>query len=75
MSAARVRQTHKLLLIYSNERLRQADDLFDLTSLKEALRARGAEIKECTLSSNPDVLLELIEDGAVPVVFRITGIL
>lgn len=68
-----MRQTPKLLLIYANERPLPADDLLDLPSLKEALRARGAEIKECTLGSNPDVLLDLIEEGAVPVVFRITG--
>jgi hypothetical protein len=64
-----MRQTHKLLLIYSNERPLPVDDLLDLPRLKEALRARGAEIKECTLGSNSDVLLDLIEEGAVPVVF------
>lgn len=60
----------KLLMVYSNVRATSTDDALDLRRLQDALRARGAVIEECSLESAPGALLDLIEAGAVPVVFR-----
>lgn len=59
----------KLLLVTTGGQV-AADDALDLARLREALRARGAEIEECALGADPGALLDRLADGAVPVVFR-----
>ena len=58
----------KLLLVTTGAQA--AGDALDLARLRDALRARGAQIEEVALGDDPGALLERIEAGAVPVVFR-----
>lgn len=60
----------KLLLVYCTAAPQAAGDALDLSRLKAALRARGAEIEECLLGADPDALLDRLESGAVPVLLR-----
>lgn len=60
----------KLLLVYAGGHAADAGDPLDLSRLRDALRARGAQIEEVALGDDPNALLEHIEAGAVPVVFR-----
>lgn len=59
----------KLVLVHVGNHA-AADDSLELQRLCDALRARGAVIEECALDADPDALLDHIEAGAVPVVFR-----
>lgn len=72
MSGNDMSTKRKLLLVYSGGHAAAADDLLDLPRLQDALRARGAELEEFALGSDPDMLLDRLEAGAVPVVFRTT---
>lgn len=65
MGAAR-----KLVMVHSDAGIPAADDALDLQRLRDALLARGAEIVDCTLGSDPDTLLDQLEAGAVPVMLR-----
>lgn len=60
----------KLLLVYAGGHATDADDALDLSRLRDALRARGAQIEEVALGDDPGALLDRIEAGAVPVVFK-----
>lgn len=59
-----------LLLVYARGHAADAGDALDLPRLRDALRARGAQIEEVALGDDPDALLDRIEAGAVPVVFK-----
>lgn len=62
--------TKKLVLVYSNQGSPDPGEPLDRSRLLAALRARGAEVDECRLDSDPDALLDLLADGATPVFFR-----
>lgn len=63
--------TRRLVMVYSDAGAPAAtDDALDMQRLREALRARGAEIVDYTLGSDPGTLLDQLEAGAVPVMFR-----
>lgn len=63
-------ETRKVLLVYSDERPVNGGAAVDLERLRDALRVRGAEVEEFALGSDPAALLDFLEGGAVPVVFR-----
>jgi Asp-tRNA(Asn)/Glu-tRNA(Gln) amidotransferase A subunit family amidase len=66
-------ETKKVLFVYSDKRPVKAGVIVDLERLRDALRARGAEVEEVALDSEPTALLDRLEGGAVSVVFRGDG--
>ncbi|MCO6411298.1 MAG: hypothetical protein J5I92_01010 [Thiogranum sp.] len=66
-----MRATRKLLLIYSDQCPAAPGPALDIARLSEVLRERGAEVEEVNLNIPPDTLLEKLEGGAMPVVFRV----
>lgn len=62
--------SRKILLVHAPERPVKAGTPLDLARLREALAGRGAEVQELPLGSGSDNLLDRLEAGAMPVVFR-----
>lgn len=60
----------RLLLIYTD----QDAGAYSLAGYREqlvqSLRAQGAEVEELGLASDPNILLDRLEAGAVPVVIK-----
>ncbi len=63
--------SHKsLLLIYTDQKPGSQSLARYREQLVLALRARGAEVEELGLATDPDILLDRLEAGAVPVVIK-----
>lgn len=60
----------KVLLLCTGEQPETAGQRIDLVRLGAALRARGAEVAELPLGAESAALLDSLESGALPVVFR-----
>ncbi len=60
----------KLLLIYATREAGSQSLARHSEQLVKALRARGAEVKELSLATDPNILLDLLEAGAMPVVIK-----
>ncbi|HEB85988.1 MAG TPA: hypothetical protein ENI68_03090 [Gammaproteobacteria bacterium] len=60
----------KLLLIYTDQEPGPQSLARYREQLVFALRARGAEVEELGLATDPDILLDRLEAGAVPVVIK-----
>lgn len=60
----------KLLLIYATRETGSQSLAEHNEQLVKALRARGAEVEELSLATDPNILLDLLEAGAMPVVIK-----
>ena len=65
-----MRENKKILFVQSDKCPEKAGLAIDIERLRNALRARGAEVEEVNLGLDPAALLDRLEDGVVPVVFR-----
>ena len=63
-------ENKKILFVHSDKHPVKVGMAIDLERLRDALRARGAEVEEVNLDFDPDALLDRLEDGVVPIVFR-----
>ncbi len=64
-------ETKKVLFVHSDKpHVKKAGVAIDLKRLRDALRVRGVGVEEVDLGLDPTVLLDRLEDGVVPVVFR-----
>lgn len=60
----------KLLLLFAQGSPVPAGTALDVPRLCEALRAHGAEVETLDLDTAADALLDRLDGGAMPVVFR-----
>lgn len=60
----------KLLLLSVQEYIDSSGVALDLQRLCDALRARGAEVESLHLDAGRDVLLDRLDEGAMPIVFH-----
>ncbi|RRQ22131.1 hypothetical protein [Thiohalobacter thiocyanaticus] len=64
-------QSRKIVLVQTPHRPATAGSEIDLAGLRDALRERGAEVEVAVLDADQvDGLLDRLEAGALPVVFR-----
>jgi hypothetical protein len=63
-------ENKKILFVQSDKYPAKAGLAIDIERLRNALRARGAEVEEVDLNLDPPALLDRLEKGVVPVVFR-----
>ena len=64
-------QSRKIVLVQTPHRPATAGTQIDLEGLRDALRERGAEVELNVLAPEQvDSLLDRLEAGALPVVFR-----
>ncbi len=60
----------KIVMLYAGDGTEHPDDGLDLQRLVEVLRARGGMVEEQVLGSTPNALLDQLQAGALPIVFR-----
>lgn len=59
----------KILMLVVGDGASDPGDGLDARRLAEVLRARGGEVEERVLGGDPGALLDLLQEGVLPLVF------